>query len=365
MLPPPRTDARLLRTLSRALLAAAALLGAAAAGAEPVKDATLAIASVDARAGATADQASLLGDLFTATLVNDGKVRVVERAQIAKVMKEQALAQSGMMSDDAQIQLGKLVGARWMVVAAVAVEGRGFVLSARAIDSTSAQIAFADSIKLASSDQLSAGARQLARKLQDKLVGSATAGGEAVGDFDPTLVKEAARQLARLLAVRFPKVEGRLREVVPDGSSSCRFSDWRSTFAGQRFTVAGIDSVTGQELEKGIFLLKNISDKGCSGRVKSTGADEISDNDVLRSLPLAVSLDPLRVGPGTDPAMGKLFSEETGESLKNQAAFKVTSDAQVNLVGSISGGKGHRVIEVQALEKGGAIIQRWDLTGSF
>lgn len=367
MLPALPAPASLPRLLSWALLACAAF--AVAARAEPARDATLAIASVEARGGASADQAATLSDLFTATLVNDGKIRVVERSQIARIMKEQALAQSGMMSDDAQIQIGKLAGARWMVVATVASEGRGLLLSVRAIDSTSAQIAFADSLKLGSSDQLSAGARQLARKLQDKLVGSSTslaAGGEAVGDFDPTLVKEASRQLARLLAVRFPKVEGRLREVIPNGSSSCRFPDWRSEFPGQHFTVAGIDSVTGQELEKGIFLLKVISDKGCSGRIKSSGADEISDNDIIRSQPLKVAMDPLRVGPGTDPAMGKLFSDETAESLKNQAAFVFsTGEAQVQLIGSISGAKGHRIIEVQALEKGGAVLQRWDLTGAF
>jgi hypothetical protein len=366
MFPPLPAPASLPRLFSGALLACAALT--AAARAEPAKDATLAIASVESRGGASADQAATLSDLFTATLVNDGKIRVVERSQIAKIMKEQALAQSGMMSDDAQIQIGKLAGARWMVVATVANEGRGLLLSVRAIDSTSAQIAFADSLKLGSSDQLSAGARQLARKLQDKLVGSSTAaaGGEAVGDFDPTLVKEASRQLARLLAVRFPKVEGRLREVVPNGTSSCKFPDWRAEFQNQHFTVAGIDSVTGQELEKGIFLLKVISDKGCSGRIKSSGADEISDNDIIRSQPLKVAMDPLRVGPGTDPAMGKLFSDETAESLKNQAAFVLSpGDAQVQLIGSISGAKGHRIIEVQALEKGGAVLQRWDLTGTF
>ena len=353
MLPPLRRPASPSSLLT---CACAALLLATAVRAEPAKDATLAIASIDARGGASADQAALLSDLFTATLVNDGKIRVVERAQIAKVMKEQALA---------QIQIGKLANARWVVVASVAAEGKGLILSARAIDSTTAQIAFADSLKIASSEQLSAAARQLARKLQDKLVGSATAGGEVVGDFDPSLVKEAARQLARLLAVRFPKVEGRLAEVIPDGTASCHFPDWRSEFAGQRFTVAGIDSVTGQELEKGIFLLKNISDKGCTGRIKSGGADEISNGDVLRSRPLKVAMDPLRVGPGTDPAMGKVFSAETAESLKNQGAFDVSSEAQVQLVGSISGGKGHRVIEVQALEKSGTVLQRWDLTGGF
>ena len=340
---------------------------AAGARAEPARDATLAIASVENRSGATADQAALMGDLFTATLVNDGKIRMVERAQIARVMKEQAMAQSGAMSDEVQIKVAQLVGAHWIMIASVQGDGSGQVLSARAIDSSSGNVVFADTLKLANADQFSAGVRQLARKLQDKLVGSDTAGAaaDAVGDFDPSLIKEASRQLARLLAVRFPRVEGKLVEVIPNGTASCAFPDWKLLFANERFIVAGMDSVTGQELEKGIFLLKTVSDTGCSGRIKSGGPDEISNGDVLRSRPLKIAMDPLRVGAGTDPAMGKLFSDEARESLKNQAAFDLSGDAQVSLIGSITGGKGHRVIEVQALEKGGAVIQRWDLTGTF
>jgi Curli production assembly/transport component CsgG len=334
----------------------------------PAADATLAIAGIEARSGATQDQAALVADLLTATLVNEGKLRVVERAQIARVMKEQALANSGAMSDEVQIKLAQLVGARWLLLGALQAEGRGFIVSGRAIDSSTAQIAFADSVKVATADQLSAGARQLARKLQDKLTGSKSAqtSGEAVGDFDPAQIKEAARQLARLLAVRFPKVQGKLKEVLPNGTSSCRFADPRQAFVNQRFIIGGIDSVTGQAQEKGIFLLKVLDEKGgCSGRYKSSGADEISDGDTISSVTLKVSMDPLRAGPGTDPEMGKVFSDESRESLKNQGAFDLTGEAQVALVGSISGSKGHRVIEVQALEKGGAVIQRWDLTGTF
>jgi hypothetical protein len=335
--------------------------------AEPAKDATLAIAAFDARGRATADQASLVSDLLTATLVNDGKLRVVERAQMAKVMKEQTLSASGIMSDEVQIKVAQLVGARWIMIGSIQNEGAGYVLTARAIDSSSAQVAFADTLKLGSADQISAGARQLARRLQDKLTGSSSAkqSGEAVGDFDPSIIKEMGRQFARLMAVKFPKVEGHLKEVLPNNTSGCRFSDPKSVFQNQRFNIVGVDSITGQGVEKGIFLVTVINDRGCSGKYKGGGAEEIVDNDVIKSLPLTISMDPLRVGPGADPEMGKLFSDEAKDSLKNQAAFEVTDSPQVTLVGSISGGRCHRVIEVQALEKGGAVIQRWDLVGTF
>jgi hypothetical protein len=282
-------------------------------------------------------------------------------------MKEQALSDSGAMSDDVQIKIAQLVGAHWIMLGSVTPDGQGYILTARAIDSTSAQIAFADSVKAGAPDQLSAAARQLARKLQDKLVGGSTAksSGDAVGDFDVKMIKEMGRQFARLIAARFPKVEGRLKEVLPNNTSSCRFNDVSRVFANQRFLIVGNDSVTEQQLEKGIFVVKSISATGCSGRYKSGGMDEIVDNDVIKSVPLKIGMDPLRVGPGADPEMGKLFSDEGRDSLKNQAAVELSEEPQVTLVGSISGGRGHRNIEVQALEKGGEIIQKWDLVGTF
>lgn len=348
--------------LSLALLAAVA--SSARVQAEPAPDATLAIASFDARSGATADDAALVADLVTATLVNEGKIRLVERAQLAKVMKEQALAASGAMSDANQIKVAQLVGARWILVGTIQGHKHGFALSARAIDSSGGQVAFADSIQIESKDLLSAGARQLAHKLQDKLVGGATAA-SAVDDFDPAVVKEAARQLAQQIAVRFPKLEGHLGEVLPNNTASCQFTDPKLAFNGQRFTISGHDSVTEQDAQKGYFLISAVSDKGCSGRIKRSGGDEVSNGDSIHSLPLQVSLAALAVGAGTDPQVGQILSQEARESLKNQPAFEVVDAGQVSLVGRIGGAHGHRVIEVQALDKSGAVLQQWDLNGAF
>src|SRR3989442_712217 len=169
-------------------------LAAFSAAAEPPKDRTLAIAAIEARGGASADLASMAEDALTAQLVSDGALRVVERQQLARVMKEQALAQSGAMSDEVQIELAKLVGARWIAVGAVKQTGRGYSLSLRAMDSNTAQVAFADSVKVGSDEQVEDGARQLALRLEAKLSGGkAPEGAQAVGNFDPGEVKDLAR----------------------------------------------------------------------------------------------------------------------------------------------------------------------------
>jgi len=362
-----RRSLPLAAALPRALRAALAsalcgvLCGPLAARAEPAADATLALAAFEARAGATDDEAALVADILTATLVNDGKLRVVERAQIAKVMKEQQLAASGLTSDTVQVKVAQLVGAHWILVGTLQESGRTFTLAGRAVDSSTGQVAFADTVQVKSKDQLTAGARLLAHKLQDKLVGGQTAA-SALDEYDVPQLKEAARQLAQQIAVRFPKVEGRLAEVLPNNSAGCVFPDPGAVFSGEHFSVVGRDTVSEQEAEKGFFLVTSISAKGCSGRVKRAGGDEISNGDTVRSLPLKVSMAPLAVGAGTDP---QVLSQETRESLKNQPGFVVADDAQVSFVGRIGGSRGHRVIEMQALDKSGAVLQRWDLTGIF
>src|SRR2546425_8032018 len=118
---------------------------------------TVAVAEVTARGNADADMASEVNDALTDQLVGEGRFRVVERQQIAKVMKEQMLAQSGVMSDEVQIKVAQLVGARYIVLGSVGTKGRSYALSLRALDSTSAQVAFAETLKVGSDEQIEIG----------------------------------------------------------------------------------------------------------------------------------------------------------------------------------------------------------------
>ena len=341
----------------------------AARAAQPDPQHTLAIASVESRGGATAEDAAAMSDALTAQLVSDGRLRVVERQQMARVMKEQALSQSGAMSDEVQIKLAQLVGARWIVVGAVQGAGKSLALSLRAVDSSTGQVVHADTLKVGSADQLDGGARQLARKLETKLLGgSALAAGEAksevVGDFDLGQVKDAARALARSLAVRFPKITGRVVDSLPDGTATCSFGA-AQPFAGQFFEVSGRDEVTETDRRKGYFLLRSFSAAGCNGKVKRDGGSEISAGDALASIPIKLSVDPLEAGAGAQPELARLLSDETREALKTSPQFTVAEKGQLTAVGRVTGPRGHRVVEVQVVDKGGAVVQRLELPGTF
>jgi len=233
--------------LTFALFAVPAVAFAQAQGAP-----TVAIAEVTARGNADADMASEVNDALTDQLVSDGRFRVVERQQIAKVMKEQMLAQSGVMSDEVQIKVAQLVGARFIVLGSVGTKGRSYALSLRALDSTSAQVAFSETLKVGTEEQIEAGSKQLARKLADKLVGPSAGGSsqsaasaDVLGDFDAAQVKDGAQAVARSLALRFPKLTGRIVNALPNGTASCSF-DSGEPFKGEFFEVSGRDDVTEQ-----------------------------------------------------------------------------------------------------------------------
>jgi hypothetical protein len=74
-----------------------ALCTASAARADE-KDRTLALAAVTPRGAADADEADEMSDALTSALVADGRLALVERQELQRVMKEQALSQSGAIS---------------------------------------------------------------------------------------------------------------------------------------------------------------------------------------------------------------------------------------------------------------------------
>lgn len=353
----------------RSLLALCLTLALPALAQTQAEPKTLAVASVDARGNATADEASEMSDALTAQLVADGRVKVVERQQLAKVMKEQALSQAGVMSDEVQIKLAQLVGARWIAVGAVQTKGRGLLLSLRALDSSTAQVAYAENLKVGGEDQIEPGAKKLATKMLDKLVGGTPTGGQqasndVVGDFDVGQVKDGAKALARSLAMRFPKLAGQVVESLPDGSISCKFNGG-SPFAGQFFEIDGKDEVTGEEAKKGYFLLKSVSDQGCSGKAKREPGAAIVKGDRLNAMPLKINLESLEPGPGTQPELAKLLADETRSALDTVPQFQVANDPQLTAIGRVSGPRGHRTVELQVIDKGGNIVQKLEVPGSF
>ena len=336
----------------------------AIAGVARAKD-TLAIVAVDPKGDAGRDQADNVADVITTTLVSDGRLKLVERVQIARAMREQALSQSGATSDEGQVQVGKLTGAKWVAVGTVNGDRHTFVLSLRVIETSTAAIAAAERLRV-DEGSLDEGAKRLALQVAHRLGGGAQPS-SAGTDFDPTLVREAGRGLSQILSRRFPPLEGRIIDSLPNGTATCSLPQLAG-FEGQRFEITGYDEVTEQNVRKGLFLLTSYSDSLCAGRLRPERGQAIEEKDRLKSLPMKISHDPLELGEGAEAEMAKLLFEETKAFLKLVPQFELASPAEAQLTTSarIAGPRGKRTIQVQVMNaKSGQVIRQLDLVGTF
>jgi len=324
---------------------------------------TLAIVSVETQGYANADNASEVQDAMTSAVVADGRVRLVERQDLRRVMKEQLLSQTGIMGNDVQVKVGQLLGAKWVAVVKVRGDGSGFVLQANVLETSTGTVAAAEKVTVSSSRELEAGSKRLATQTLNRLSGSTV----VINDFDGTQVREAGRGLSQLLAHRFPSLEGNIVDTLPNGTASCALPS-QGAFEGQRFEIVGFDEVTEQNQRKGLFLLTGYNDAVCSGRLKVEHGTAVEGKDRLRSLPIKISLDPLELGEGAEAAMAKQLAEETKAFLKLIPQFELTSTAEAQLTANarIAGPRGKRAIQVQVVNvKTGAVVRQLDLVGTF
>jgi TolB-like protein len=101
--------------------------------------------------GDEAQQKSLglvVSDLVVTDLARDHRLPMIERTQLGAVMNELALQQSGAVDDAKALQVGKLAGARALVVGRVSDGGDVFVVSARAVDGETGVVIVAEEVKL-------------------------------------------------------------------------------------------------------------------------------------------------------------------------------------------------------------------------
>ncbi len=85
--------------------------------------------------GVDSASALVVTDALSDQLLRDGKVRVMERSQMEKILKEQGFTQSGMCDGtECALVIGKLLSIDRMVVGSLGKLGESFTLSVRVVD---------------------------------------------------------------------------------------------------------------------------------------------------------------------------------------------------------------------------------------
>jgi TolB-like protein len=79
-------------------------------------------------------EARILSDRLNTELFNTGKYIVIERSQIDEVIKEQGFQQSGCVTSECAVEVGKMLGVDAMVSGSIGKIGSFFTISARMVD---------------------------------------------------------------------------------------------------------------------------------------------------------------------------------------------------------------------------------------
>ncbi|MFC1525986.1 FlgO family outer membrane protein [Candidatus Latescibacterota bacterium] len=85
-----------------------------------------------------------LSEAIGTFIAQSGMVQLVERNRLQDAINEQLLAQTGFLDEDSAAEVGRLVGARAMILGSFLLEGNVFQVNARMIDTETGQVLTAE-----------------------------------------------------------------------------------------------------------------------------------------------------------------------------------------------------------------------------
>jgi hypothetical protein len=119
--------------------------------------------------GASRDLGEIILDKMITVMVNQERFKVMERAQLDKILQEQSLGSSGIIDATTAAEIGKGIGVDAIIIGSVAATASGSIsIDARVIDTESAAIIVAEDVYSGSSDAQSV--KNAIENLSNKIV---------------------------------------------------------------------------------------------------------------------------------------------------------------------------------------------------
>ena len=122
-----------MRPLSPASFAAAMLIAAGTSGAEAVDLTPVGVLDLLSE-NVPGAELRILSDRLRLELFNSGRLQVIERQRMEDVLAEQGFQQSGCVATECVVDLGQLIGVRFMVAGSIGRVGAVYTLAVRMID---------------------------------------------------------------------------------------------------------------------------------------------------------------------------------------------------------------------------------------
>jgi curli biogenesis system outer membrane secretion channel CsgG len=121
----------------------------AMASARAVKPAAAAVWDFDSDASADAKQkvwGKALANFMIADLGASQNLRMIDRAHLAQILREQRLSMTNLSDDTARLRIGKIIGAKYFIFGSYIVVGDQAALTARMVAVETGQIVESDSV---------------------------------------------------------------------------------------------------------------------------------------------------------------------------------------------------------------------------
>ncbi len=134
------------------------------------KDRTMAVSNFDPQ-NVSAGDAAVISDMMRNQLIKEGAFNIVEKANMDKVLGEQAFQQTGCTTQECAVKLGKILNVKYLVVGSFGKALDQYVLSLRVIDVETAKAVYSDESYGANIQEVRAGITTLASNLTKAVKG--------------------------------------------------------------------------------------------------------------------------------------------------------------------------------------------------
>ncbi|MEK7766669.1 MAG: CsgG/HfaB family protein [bacterium] len=143
----------------------------------------------------SAGDAAVVSDFVRAAFVRSGTYTVVDKANMERILSEQAFQQTGCTSSDCAVKLGKLLNVKKMVVGNYALAGPVRFLTAQLVDVESGRIERTGKVKGFEQGEIDTAADDLARQLTAGAEAAAAEEARRKADAEAAVNAEEARRI--------------------------------------------------------------------------------------------------------------------------------------------------------------------------
>ncbi len=128
-----------------------------------------AIFAFEERGAGVKDMGAKVSDILFAKMAVDPNLYLVDRQDMAKILEEQTLSLSGMVTPDQAVKVGNLTGAKILVTGSVIEADKTMYVVAKIIGTETSRV-FGESVKGRTDDEIGPLVEQLAKQVGDSIV---------------------------------------------------------------------------------------------------------------------------------------------------------------------------------------------------